>query len=920
MYSYALKRLIRGKGIFLALFLSVALAATLFSGILQGADAVSASMLDMVLEATDVDLVFSAEDRDLTRTSLTEVEAAIGNLENVAWVEHLIRSVEQGVGLGIEVNVTGVESAMPFTVVALASDSPLVAGIEGIDSLELGMIYVESGSMNSSLFHEGDPVMFRVPTYIPEGDILDIQKRYAKFTIGSEVNLDDRLFSIAYGRYSDFLVSLLTGTTQTIRRPTHQLIIMSEETFLGWINWIYGEGRRHTRVLVAETIIGLDRDSLLNPWNLANSRRDVRLVAQRVNSIGAQFGFTPVDYLGQLLESIETVSANMKSNTLLVAAPIFFTAWYLGVTVSEISLNQRRREIGLFFTRGFAHRQVIYILLFEVLLVGILAGAVGLILGSIIFPLAISGMKLSQAFSAISPVTAGVSFAFSGALALMVMYKPAQRAVSQEIIDALREYQSEEETAADAWHTPALAMILGLYRVAMLLLGVTVEQFRPATGNFIIFLAYSTWWGVDFILTYIAPILLFWGFTKLFVQHFSWLPGILERINRVLVGDIAQFSALSARRNVRRTAASTFMAALILAYGVSVIGGVASTDDFTQRYVMHTIGADASVWLFDGGSAEEIRVMVEGVEGVEAATVEIWFQAQSAVGVISVRMIDPSSWRNIAYMEEGWIQDEEAFSLMDEASTYALLEKGAAQYTGAEIGFPWLIQLGDKIHTFTVAGLYGRDPGANVRIQSPTLYIPDTYEIREKHIDSSRVLVKLEEGADPARIKAEIEALDPDVEGVEIADEIVSMAVSNPFLASARQVGELGVSFAALISSLGIVLIVSTALASRRKELTVMAIRGFSSRQLAVILLVENLGMTLFSIVIGFTVSLVMLSGQTELVNSTLPFFIQRRVVFPISAQIKLAAVVGILLASTILPILLSVRRISNNPLWRTHE
>lgn len=920
MYSYALKRLIRGKGVFLALFLSVALAATLFSGILQGADAVSASMLDMVLESTDVDIVFSAEDRDLRRTSLSAVEDAIGSLENVAWVEHLIRSVEQGASMGIEINVTGVDSLMPFTIVALASDSPLVAGIDGIDSLELGMIYVESGSMNSSLFHEGDPVTFRVPTHIPEGDIMDIQKRYAQFTIGSEVNIDDRLFSIAYGRYSDFLVSLLTGTTQTIRRPTHKLIIMSEETFLGWINWIYSEGRRHNRVIVAETIIGLDRDSLLNPWNLAESRREVSLVAQRIHTIGAQFGFTPVDYLGELLESIEAVSANMKSNTLLVAAPIFFTAWYLGVTVSEISLNQRRREIGLFFTRGFAHRQVIYILLFEVFLVGILAGAVGLIMGSIIFPLAISGMRLSQAFSSLSPVTAGVSFAFSGALALMVMYKPAQRAVSQEIIDALREYQSEEEDSADAWHAPAIAMILGLYRVAMLVLGVTVEQFRPATGNFVVFLAYSTWWGVDFILTYIAPILLFWGFTKLFVQHFSLLPVILERINRVLVGDIAHFSTLSARRNVRRTAASMFMTALILAYGVSVIGGIASTDDFTQRFIMHTIGADASVWLFDGGSAEEIMGMVEGIEGVEAATVEKWFQAESAIGVISIRMIDPSPWMNIAYMEEGWIQDAEAFSLMDEASNYVLLEKGAAQVTGAMKGFPWLIQLGDKLNTFVVADLYGRDPGANMRIQNPTLYIPDTYPIRDKYIDSSRLLLKLEDGADHARIKAEIEALDPDIEGVEIADEIIRVAGGNPFLASARQVEELGVSFAALISSLGIVLIVSTALASRKKELTVMAIRGFSSRQLAVILLVENLGMTLFSIVIGFTVSLVMLSGQTALVNSTLPFFTLRRVVFPLSAQIKLAAVIGILLVSTILPILLSVRRISNNPLWRTHE
>ena len=312
--------------------------------------------------------------------------------------------------------------------------------------------------------------------------------------------------------------------------------------------------------------------------------------------------------------------------------------------------------------------------------------------------------------------------------------------------------------------------------------------------------------------------------------------------------------------------------------------------------------------------------MIEGIEGVEAATVEKWFQAQSAVGSISIRMIDPSSWMNIAYLEQGWIQDAEAFTLMDETDDNVLLEKGVAELTGGAKGFPWLIRIGDNVHTFVVAELFGRETGISNRIQSPTLYISDAYPIRDKYIDSSRILVKLEEDADPARIKEEIEALDPDVEGVEITDEIVRVARSNPFLASSRQVEELGVSFAALISSLGIVLIVSTALISRRKELTVMAIRGFSSRQLAVVLLVENLGMTIFSIVIGLTVSFVMLSGQTALVNSTLPSFIQRRVVFPLSAQLKLAAVVGVLLASTIIPILLSVGRISNNPLWRTHE
>jgi ABC-type antimicrobial peptide transport system permease subunit len=809
---------------------------------------------------------------------------------------------------------------MPFTIVALANDSPLLNGILDIDVLEHGKLYVVSGSRNTSLFTEGAPVTLRVPTYIPGGDIIDIQKRYAHFSIGETIQIEDSLFSIAYGRYSDFLISLLTGTTQTIRRPSHQLILMNEDTFLGWIHHIYAEGRRHTRVLVAETIIGLDRESLLNPWSLASSRRNLELVAQRVNNHGAQLGFTLVNHLDALLESIEAVSANMKNNTLLVAAPVFFTAWYLGVTVSEISLDHRRREIGLLFTRGFTHRQIVYLLLFEVFIVGIFAGAGGLIIGSVIFPLAVQGFNYSQTLTSISPVTTAVSFLFSGALALTIMYRPALRAVSQEIIDALREYQSEEKDLPDAWHTPALAIILGLYRVIMLVLGLSVEQFRPTTGNFIVFIAYSTWWGVDFILTYIAPLLLFWGVTKIVVQHFSWLPSVMEKLNTALVGDIAHFSALSARRNLRRTSASIFMTSLIIAYSVSVIGGIASTDDFTQRFVKHTIGADASVWLFDIEGANEIKELVESVDGVQAATVEIWFTAQSAVGVISVRKIDPIVWSEIAYIEEGWIQDMDAFALMGEFPTYVLLEKGVARLTGAMINNPWIIQVGNDVHSFFVADFYGRDPGENIRIQSPTLYIPDTYQIRDKHLDSSRILLKLDENADYTKIKTEIESIDPDVEGVEIAAEIAHLALNNPFLASARQIEELGAYFAALVSSLGIVLIVSTALASRRKELTIMAIRGFSRRQLLFALIIENLGGIFFALIIGFIISIVMFSGQTELINEAIPFFIERRIVFPISAQIKLITVTSLLIASTILPILYSVKTISDNPLWRTQE
>ncbi len=919
MLVYAIKRLVRGRSLFLALFLSVALAATLFSGILQGADAVGASVLSSALGATDVDFVSSAEDRNLTRTFLADVEEAISGLEHVARVEHLIRSVEQEARAGIEVVISGSNESVPFTIVAIASDSNLVSGLSGVGRLEPGMVYVDAGSINATMFGEGDSVTLQVPTYVPGGTLANIQSRFLDVEVGGVVEVDERLFSIAMGRYALFLRTLLVGLGEMGRRPPHQLMFMSEETFLGWMNQIYAEERRHTRVLIAETIIGLDREGLLNPWDITDSMQRVKLVYERINSLGARFGYVPKNYLGELLETVDLSTSRMRTNTMLAAAPVFFTAWYLGVTVSDMSLGLRRREIGLLFTRGLTHGQVFYVFLFEALLVGLLAGAAGLLLGAWIILFVLPGLGALQILRNSSLVTVTVTLVFSSVLAFFAVYRPAKRAISLNIVDALREYQEEEEVAG-SWQEPLLALSLGCYRVAMLILGLTVEQFRPATSNLVVFILYSTWWGVDFILTYTAPILFFWGFTKLLIQHSSWFHNFLARLARALIGEKALFSSLSLRRNARRTAASTFMTALIVGYGISVIGAVASTDDYTERFTKLTIGADASVWLFDGENADALCTRITGLEDAELATVETWFDAQSSLGVISVRIIDPIEWGEIAYIEEGWLDGDNSFEKMAEEKTNAIMEKGAAAFMGASIGSNVLIKLGDRIHTFTVVGLFGRDPGPGWAPQSPSLYIPDTYKVKEKYLGLTRVLVRLKDGADLAGFGESVEALHPDIEGVDVTEAIIRGSSANVFLTGPRRVQRLGVYFAALVSSLGVVLVASTSLRSRWKELTVMAMRGFSEAQLGAVLLTESLGLTIFSIALGAGVGLVMLRGETVVYNAVQSAVLQRRIVFPISSQMTLAFVVGLLIISTVTPILLAVRRVSNNLTWRIME
>jgi ABC-type antimicrobial peptide transport system permease subunit len=66
----------------------------------------------------------------------------------------------------------------------------------------------------------------------------------------------------------------------------------------------------------------------------------------------------------------------------LVSLPIFFVAWYMGTTVSDVSFDLRRREIGLLSTKGFSGSQILGIFVTETLLIGFARGFTGEAIGS----------------------------------------------------------------------------------------------------------------------------------------------------------------------------------------------------------------------------------------------------------------------------------------------------------------------------------------------------------------------------------------------------------------------------------------------------------------------------------------------------------------------------------------------------------
>ncbi len=914
MFRYAVKRIIRGKGIFLSLFLSVALATTLFAGILQGADAVGAKSLEQIFKSAPYDIIDEARDKNITKTQILNVDDVLGNIDDVTHIDQFIWAPVMMYEPGSNQTVDGVY------LVAIPDNSTFYKGLLGIDHLERGKIYFDVSSALTQDYLDNGSVVLSISTYLwqsPPG----FENRQFKLPIGGAVAVEDTTWTLFVGRYDRYLNGLFSRNDPSQKRPSYNLLLMSANTYMDIQNNLFAQDRRPTDDQHGVALVNLDRSRLVNPWDIPGSISNVKKIFETVNANGAEYYYTPRNFLGEMLTAITQNSSQMKTSTVVVSLPVFFTAWYLGTTIAEVVFGLRRREIGLLLTRGMNTKQVLRMLIFEGLIVSLLAGVVGIVCSSLILPFVLPGLSPVDAILAISPITLGAVFLFSTLLALFSLIRPAQRAVEVNIVEALREHVTDEESDFELG-APLIALLLGAYRFAMIYFGLTVDMFKPTSTNLIVTLFYSTWWGTDYLLSFIAPILFFWGFTKIFVYYVPLYQTVLTKFSELFVGDAAKFSALSSSRNLKKIAATTFMVALIVGYSVTVIGNVATSEDFMKSAVYTSVGADAAVWLFEGQNARNVLNEVNQVNGVVNASLEILFTPDTSLGAIPVRGIDPLAWRDTAYIPNDFVDDPSVFDVMNRTGNGALIENGAAVALGLSVNDTMLVQTAARTYQVQIVGMFGKASGDNWVPSNPVMYVNNEFMkgIKERYIDQRRIIVKLQPGVDYDTVGTALDNSDPDIQRVDIAAVNLNNALDNLLLSGPKQIQVLGTYFAGLVASVGIVLIISTMIRSRNKELTIMAIRGYSPRQMAITLLTENLGMDVFAIGLGLFVGVFSLYGIVNLLNNTLTFIFPYRVVFPPSVIIQLGIIVGLIIVSTIVPIVVAVNRISAQPDLKLEE
>jgi ABC-type antimicrobial peptide transport system permease subunit len=915
---YTFKHFFRSWNLFLALLLGIVLASAFFAGIDIKTNVTATQALDQQLKNVYVDV-----DAYLYGSNSTQIFASrdiVLNLDGVVDAEIISRDYSTYMRIFHD------NGSIDLTadVAAISNHSRVYDGWLNKPTEELGEneTYIPENSALASLAQIGDIIQLNFSTPYLESQLRVVMN----LTVKGFAQLDDAATAIAYG----YRYSIMPYPTESSSAQIGPLMLISWEKTLQKILEEMLEA--HLSYLPIETnlLIYLNREALINPWDITTSINNVEVVKNSiVNAISnvLKYSVSVQDNLEGPLQSFQYISMNIRFSFTLVSLPIFFVAWYMGTTVADVSFNLRRREIGLLSTKGFSRGQILRMFLTETLLIGCIGGVLGIFLGFLLNPL-FTQFSTEALFNpqVISPYTIVLTIAFGIILAFLSTYSSAKRASRLPTVDALREYLPTETEKLSRMRLPLLALILGTYKISVFILGINMSDILTRVmfsgGNFILTLLIGIFFFIDLMLNYIGPLLFFWGFTKMFIQGSLEFQQLITKAARFL-GDLGVLATKNVRRNPARAAAIAFLIALIVGYSVQVNGQLASEQDYVVRQIYYQVGADVAVNVVNANETPEIlnSIMANVSGSVQNSTIEYSFYTYSTAGYYSmqIKAVESYSWLKTAYYESDWFSGTEvttAFNNLALDKNTIILERSIATALNLKIGQNISLAFGSASRNLKIIGFFGSD--LSQQTSGSSQYIANRYwsfisqdfydEISAYVSSSAQIFLKLNGGANGKSVADSIRNLNLNINSVESFAEELANAQTDILTMGTLDVERLGIVFAFLGASVGTALVSIVGMKERSREAAIMSVKGLSYKQLIIMFLTENLALVIFSVVLGLFVGFVAAYGNISATNAALVELVKRRLVFPLNSTIMLTSCLALIFAATILPILIMLR------------
>ncbi len=691
--------------------------------------------------------------------------------------------------------------------------------------------------------------------------------------------------------------------------------------------------------------VDVDREKLINPWNIEESTNKVNIISEQIqNKLLANYRVQtyPTNMLSNVLYGYQNVFTSMITQFIWVSIPIFFVAWYLGSTVSDVSFNIRRREIGLLSTKGLSSGQIQRMFLSEAVVIGFVGGVLGVIGGIILNQYYLGTVNLSNVLASamLSPEIAVITIIFGIILALASVFFSARRASRIPAVEALRNYSTTEHKPRFRF-IPWIALVLGSYQIVVFLFGLNIQMLMlqlVSSGGFFLSIFYTPVYFFDLLMTFLGPFLFFWGLTKIVIRDSAKFQKAASKISSIM-GELGVLAAKNVRRNPARLAAMAFLIALIIGYSVQVTGQVASQEDYLARQVHNDVGADITVDVVNQTKGNIILAdIVANVSGIRNASVERTLSAplSSSGSDVNIKTIDPNNWTQTAYYEPEWFTgagvDQAMHDLAGDNNTI-ILDRTLAKTMGKNLYDTIGINFRSCPRELRIVGFFGPEPSDD---NQPKIYsspynsypvssaysayysfvphnlfnisLPDGDAFKVEYFQT-KILIHLQPGANGTQVADQILQLDTlkyEISGVTSFDEQWrnSQNLNNIGTFSEMQVLDIqgvGLLFAVLSASVGTALIAIVSLKERNREATLMSVRGLSYRQLVFMFLTESIAIITFAVILGVVVGAIIAYGGIASSNAMYgQQLVMQRLVYPANAVATIGTYVALIYAASI--------------------
>ncbi|MDR2719273.1 MAG: ABC transporter permease [Nitrososphaerota archaeon] len=922
---YPVKHVFRNWKLFAALLIGVALAATFFAGIGVKVDVAAEESVNKQISYLTDDMSITLS---LNQTNLPVAIRNMANVEGVKSVDVVARAYQQMVFTDDE-NVSSFFYApmISFQNNSRINDEWLNRPEEGIRE---NTTYVLAGTTLAKNVAVGDVLTVRINFFHPKywnTTFFDVDLRVAGFA-----ELTDEGYMYSTGNY------FFSGDPGSSIYQDNLLIIGWDSTFMKlWRSATPGS------TFDLAFSINVDRHELISPYNIPASVTKINLIADNIQNSVLDLSISRSwlnNLLSNQLSNYNYDFQNMLLNFFLVSFPIFFAAWYLGYTVSAVSFNIRRREIGLLSTKGLSSGQIQRMFLAEALVIGIIGGFLGIVGGLILNQYYAGVINLRHLFSSgiLNPIVAIATLVFAVVLAVTSVYLSSRKASRIPAIDALRDYMPPDKPTRKIF--PIIAIILGGYKIVIFLLGVNISQlfnqWNYAYGNMFLSIASRAVVLFDSVMTFIGPLLFFWGFTALLIRDSTKFQVVATKIASVM-GELGALAAKNVRRNPARLAAVAFLIALIIGLSVQVTAQMASQEDYIVRNVRNSVGADVSLNVVNATQSQEIIANItQSVPGIRNASIECSINALSLTNqwsTMEVKTIEPEAWAVSAYYEDSWFTGsivEQMINDLKNNNNTIILDRSAAKQYGVELYDTIKVDFISGARQLKVVGFFGPEPSED---NGPTAYAISGGTIRTSYYSrpfcsyvprnlfnmtegsdiylserpSTKILISLESGVNGTEVAKQIYDLDLDVYRIDSFETQWQRSVNMDNLNTYSDLKNLelqsfGLIFAVLSASVGTALIAIVGLKERSREATLMSVRGLSYRQLVWMFLMESIAIITFAVILGIVVGVIIAYGSIATANAPLATYslVIQRLIFPPNAVAVVGTYIALIYASTI--------------------